>query len=169
VDGDVVRLILLGNALYWIAGSLLVIGGFLVFTASTIKHLWDRAVERKAESLWHIYHFKTNVDVYNIFFEAGGRAPSSRERLPPPAESMQKELGTAVDPDRLRSLLWMLLRPEGGDPPTTVDRAGDWSPLELTAALDLCVRAQQEALSPAMQERTEGAADLLRAGLVVQG
>jgi hypothetical protein len=162
------RLIALANALYWIAASLVVLGGFVVFVASVTKHLWDRAVERQAESVRHIYQVNTKVDVYNIFFEANDGAPNSLRPLPAAGEV--PELGTGIEPDRLRSLLLMLLRPESGDPSVTAeDLRREWTLIELAAALDLCMRAQEEGLSPHMQARAKRAADILREALAFQG
>jgi len=163
------RLIALANALYWIVASLVVLGGFVVFVTSVTKHLWDRAVERKAESLRHIYNVNTKVDVYNIFFEANDRAENPLRRLPAGAGQVP-ELGTGIEPDRLRSLLLMLLRPEGGAPSVTAeDLPQEWSLIELAAALDLCMRAQEDGLSPHMQARAKRAADILREALAFQG
>ena len=161
------RLIAIADSLYWIAGSLVVIGGFFVFVASTIKHLWDQAVERRAKSMSPTYNFQTNVDIYNIFF--GPETTSNLQELPPISGGARPQLEAPVDLERIEPLLIRLLREDNGSAHASAEElARAWDTRELWAALELCTRATRSGVSAEMQVRCEAAADVLERALAVQ-
>jgi len=89
------RLIALGNALYWIVASLVVLGGFVIFVATMVKQIWTNAVERRAESIREVYHFDTRVDICNFFFGPVSdpvRPTTPELRRMPPSRSSKREL-----------------------------------------------------------------------------
>lgn len=159
------RLIALADSLYWIAGSLVVIGGFFVFLATVIKQLWDHSVTRKAETMRPTYNFQTNVDIYNIFF--GGTAGARTAQLTEP-EARTPELGTPVDLETIETLLRRLLHHEGKATISPNELSLAWGVRELATALDLCRRAMHEGVSPEMQVRCEAAATVLNEALAIQ-
>lgn len=162
------RLITLADSLYWLAASLVVIGGFFVFIGSVIKHLWTSAVERKAATMKNTYHYQTNIDIYNIFFGAQPRAPRPPSLTTSKSEK-QLELEGPVDFERVAKLLRSLLhRPADSGNPTPSTLRSAWTYGELSAARDLCIRASDADLSPGMQERCAKADELLTAALAIE-
>jgi hypothetical protein len=154
------RLLVLADALYWIAGSIIVIGGFFVFLGSMIKHLWDRAVQRKAESMRHVYIHNTNVDIYNIFFQSTG---STSQTAALPKSGSLRELEVSVDATRLEPLLVRLLHPdEVSGPISPKEVAESWTDRELEAAMDLCGRAILAGVSDEMKKRCDAGIGVLR-------
>lgn len=159
------RIIALADALYWIAGSIVVIGGFFVFLASAIKHVWTSAVERKAATMKNTYLYQTNIDIYNVFFD-GAPARGVRTALPTGEGVSTRALAGPVDLVRIEILLRQLLHEKAESRmPTVSEMQQQWSREEVAAALDLCGRADQAGLSPVMQEKCNGAAVLLEQAL----
>jgi hypothetical protein len=159
------RLIATADSLYWIAGSLVVIGGFFLFVASMIKHLWDSSVERRARSMRHVYNFNTNVDIYNIFFDERS-SPELLEGLPLSQTAPLRALDVPLDLDDIEPLLWKLLRSEGGALDVTgAELRADWSTSQLSASHLLCTRAVEAGVSPQMRARCEEAMELLEKAL----
>lgn len=117
------RLIALADSLYWIAGSLVVIGGFFVFLATVVKQLWDHSVTPKAETMRPTYNFQTNVDIYSIFF--GGTAGVRPDQLTE-HEVRTRELGTPINLETIAPLLRRVLHHEGKrrSHPTNFPRLG---------------------------------------------
>ena len=161
------RLIAIADSLYWIAGSLIVIGGFFVFIGSVLKHLWDQAVERRAKSMTPTYNFQTNVDIYNIFF--GPESTPDARGLPASSDGGILQLEAPVDLERIEPLLTKLLRAEDGTSGASAEElAQDWQARELWAALELCTRAARSGVSPEMKLRSEAAADILEDALAMK-
>jgi hypothetical protein len=94
------RLIALANALYWIVASLVVLGGFVIFIASMLKHLWTNVVEQRAKPVRDVYHFNTKVDTYNFFFSPVS-APVRPATLPNLQDVPYKELEAGVGAEAL--------------------------------------------------------------------
>jgi len=161
--------IALADALYWIVASLVVLGGFVVFVCTVVKHLWDEAVKRKTRPVGDVYNFNTQIDVYNVFLGPAATPSESRQLIADLRAAPPYELEEHLEDDRVKQLVTLLLTSEVSDLPRTPQLAAAFPRWVLVEAMQLCSEATHSDLKTPLKERCAAASELLAAALAIDG